>query len=197
MLKANRVYDEELLIADVRAGSERSYRLLYEQWVGRLYAFVYHYVKSEDITDDIVQETFLKIWTNRQSLHPEHSFKAYLFTIAYRMLVKELRRQLNHPLMADYLSLHAEPSTREDEAELEMDFHLFVERLQGAKCKLTPQQWEIFELYKEQEVSVKEIAARLHIEEQVVRNQLSAALKTLRAELSRHLSLFLLFCLDI
>lgn len=197
MLKAHRVYDEELLIADVRAGSERSYRLLYEQWVGRLYAFVYHYVKSEDITDDIVQETFLKIWTNRQSLHPEHSFKAYLFTIAYRMLVKELRRQLNHPLMADYLSLHAEPSTREDEAELEMDFHLFVERLQGAKCKLTPQQWEIFELYKEQEVSVKEIAARLHIEEQVVRNQLSAALKTLRAELSRHLSLFLLFCLDI
>lgn len=197
MLKANRVYDEGLLIADVRAGSERSYRLLYEQWVGRLYAFVYHYVKSEDITDDIVQETFLKIWTNRQSLHPEHSFKAYLFTIAYRMLVKELRRQLNHPLMADYLSLHAEPSTREDEAELEMDFHLFAERLQGAKCKLTPRQREIFELNKEQEVPVKEIAARLHIEEQVVRNQLSAALKTLRAELSRHLSLFLLFCLDI
>ena len=72
--------DEKDLIRKLKSGSASAYKELYEQWVSRLYGFVYRYVKSEAVTDDIVQETFLRIWTNRSGLNPESSFKSYLFS---------------------------------------------------------------------------------------------------------------------
>lgn len=185
------MYNEASLIKLVNGGSEQSFQLLYEHWVSRLYSFVYHYVKSEDITDDIVQETFIRIWTHREQLNPACSFKSYLFTIAYRLLIKELRRQVNNPLMSEYLCLNSEPSASNNNSEQQMDFNYFVNHLQEAKKKLSPRQKEIFELNKEQDVTVKEISIRLEIEEQVVRNQLSSALKVLRNELSHYLPLLL------
>ena len=61
------------------------------------------------------------------------------------------------------------------------------------KEKLTPRQREIFELNKEQNLSVAEIAEQLCIKEQVVRNQLSTALKIIRAELQQYSFILLLF----
>ena len=57
----------------------------------------------------------------------------------------------------------------------------------------TPRQREIFELNKEQNLSVAEIAEQLCIKEQVVRNQLSTALKIIRAELQQYSFILLLF----
>ena len=83
--------DERKLILSVKSGSEKAYRTLYEMWVSRLYQFVYQYVKSEETTDDVVQETFYRIWINRKKLDAESSFKAYLFTIAYHLLLMRIR----------------------------------------------------------------------------------------------------------
>ena len=80
-----------------------------------------------------------------------------------------------------------------DNVEAKYDFDLFLKELEVAKQKLTPRQREIFVLNKEYNLSVTEIASRLSITEQVVRNQLSAALKVLRNELSNYSYLFILF----
>ena len=53
--------DEKRLILSVKSGSEKAYRTLYEMWVSRLYQFVYQYLKSEETTDDVVQETFYRM----------------------------------------------------------------------------------------------------------------------------------------
>ncbi len=163
-----------------------SFQRLYERWVSRLYSFVYNYVKSEDVTDDIVQETFLRVWTHRHSLNPDYSFKSYLFTISYHLLLKELRHQLNHPSMEDYVEYLHLLSTSGEYIEQHIDFERFQEELVKAKAKLTPRQREIFELNKEQGISVSDIASQLSISEQVVRNQLSASLKIIRMELQRY-----------
>lgn len=177
--------DEKRLILSVKSGSEKAYRTLYEMWVSRLYQFVYQYVKSEETTDDVVQETFYRIWINREKLDAESSFKAYLFTIAYHLLLKELRRQLNNTSMEEFIEYNLRFASEDydnirtsgDEAEKQIDFDQFCKALKQAKEKLTPRQREIFELNKEQNLSVAEIAEQLCIKEQVVRNQLSTALK--------------------
>jgi RNA polymerase sigma-70 factor (ECF subfamily) len=75
-----------------------------------------------------------------------------------------------------------------------IDFDLFVARLEIAKSKLTPRQREIFELSKEQNLSVSEVAERLSIGEQPIYNQLSVALQLLRKEIgSVFLLMFALF----
>lgn len=175
--------DEKALIMALKSGSEPSYSRLYRLWVSRLYQFVYGYVKSESVTDDIVQETFLRVWTHREDLNPDLSFKSYLFTIAYHLLLKELRRQLQNPLVEEYVSYTSQLRTSEEAAAEQIELDQFEDMLRQAKGKLTPRQCEIFELNKEMNLSVAEIATRLSISEQVVRNQLSASLKIIRAEL--------------
>lgn len=188
--------DEKHLLMEISSGSAESFQKLYERWVSRLYSFVYRYVKSEDVADDIVQETFFRVWSNRQRLDPFCSFKSYLFTISYHLLLKELRRQLNNPSMEDYVEYESRMSISGEYIEKHIDFEQFKEELAKAKTKLTPRQREIFELNKEQGVPVSDIAFRLSITEQVVRNQLSASLKVIRAELQQYacmLTLFFLF----
>lgn len=188
--------NEKDLIAEIKSGSEHSYNLLYRMWVSRLYRFIFHYVKSASVTDDIVQETFLRIWMNRNTLNPEYSFKSYLFTISYRLVLKELRRQLNNPLMEEYIEYQQNWITSANETGQKVELEQFNEALFKAKQKLPPRQREIFELHKEQHLPVNEIAVRLSITEQVVRNQLSAALKTIRNELKYYSYLLLAFLVN-
>lgn len=189
--------DEHTLINEIKSGSEESYRILYDKWVSRLYNFVYQYIKSESVTDDIVQETFLKIWTNKESLNPEYSFKSYLFTIAYHFLIKELRRQINNPLLFEYISYTNEFATSENETGNNIEFDQFRETLLQAKKLLSPRQRQIFEMNKEFNISIQEIAAKLSINEQVVRNQLSAALKIIRNELKPYSCLLILLFMKL
>lgn len=184
--------EEKSLILSVKAGSEKAYHTLYDMWVSRLYRFVYQYLKSEDATDDVVQETFCRIWTNREKLDPDSSFKAYLFTIAYHFLIKELRRQLNNASMEEFVE-YQYIKVSGDDADKEIDFDQFCQALQKAKSNLSPRQREIFELNKEHNLSVAQIAEQLSIKEQVVRNQLSAALKIIRTELQQYSFILLLF----
>lgn len=184
--------DKELIL-NVKSGSEYSYGILYRLWVSRLYNFVYRYVRSDSVASDIVQETFLRIWTNRAGLDPECSFKAYLFTISYRLIIKELRRQINNPLMDSLLEYQSDWVTSENETGKLVELEQFREALIQAKKKLTPRLRLIFEMNKEQNISVADIARKLGITEQAVRNQLSAAVKVVRGELQHYSYLVLLF----
>lgn len=188
--------EEKQLLKKLTEGSEFGFNALYNLWASRLYGFVYSYLKSDSAAKDIVQETFVRVWTNRAGINPEASFKSYLFTIAYHLLLKELRRQLNHPQMENYLDLKNESASSED-IEAQYDFELFLKALEVAKKKLPLKQREIFVLNKEYSLSVREIALRLSISEQVVRNQLSAALKLLRRELSTYSYLFILYVMNL
>ena len=185
------------ILLSVRNGSEKAYQELYEQWVSRLYGFVFQYLKSKDATDDVVQETFLRIWSNRANLNPDVSFKSYLFTIAYHFLLKEMRRQLNNPLMEDYVEYLNRSSTETAEAESLMCYVQFVNALEKGKQHLSPRQRIIFEMNKEYGMSISEISEKLSITNQVVRNQLCMALKILRVELRQYYPLLLLFLKDI
>ena len=154
---------------------------------------MFQYLKSKDATDDVVQETFLRIWSNRANLNPDVSFKSYLFTIAYHFLLKEMRRQLNNPLMEDYVEYLNRSSTETAEAESLMCYDQFVNALEKGKQHLSPRQRIIFEMNKEYGMSISEISEKLSITNQVVRNQLCMALKILRVELRQYYPLLLLF----
>ena len=179
------------------AGSYDAFTSLYDIYAPQLYAFVFSLTESESITNDIVQETFIKVWEKREELREDLSFKSFLFTIARNKTLNEFRRQIRNPVFSDYMSLKmtgsiSEEAFEENQIEKNIDFDVFNRRLQQAKKKIAPQQSLIFELNKEQGLSIEEIALKLNIKEQVVRNQLSAALRVIRSEIGRYALLFAL-----
>ena len=196
MTHCETIEKQRKILLAVQSGSEKAYKELYEQWVSRLYRFVFQYLKSKDASEDVVQETFLRIWSNRANLNPDTSFKSYLFTIAYHFLLKEIRRQLNNPLMEDYVDYLNRLSTETIEVESLMCYDQFVEALEKGKQYLSPRQRTIFEMNKEYGMSIPEISEKLSITNQVTRNQLCMALKILRVELRQYYPLLLLFLKD-
>lgn len=185
--------EDVLLLQRLNAGSYDSFKLLYDQWVARLYQFVLKIVKSESTAQDIVQDTFVKVWENHETINPEHSFKSYLFTIAYHRIADEFRKQLRHPLMPDYITFTSSMVSY-NEAEQNLSLEEFIRQLEKAKTKLSPRQRQVFEMSKEQNLSHSEIEKLMGISNQAVRNLLTAAMKTIRQELEPFAPLLILYC---
>ena len=184
--------EEARLIEQLNGGSYESFTLLYDQWVAHLYQFVLRLVKSESMTQEIVQDTFVRVWESHAGINPGKSFKSYLFTIAYHLMADHFRQQLRHPLLPDYINYASSFATR-NEAEQTLSLEDFLKHLEEAKQKLTPRQRIVFELSKEQNFSHAEIEQQMGITNQAVRNLLSAAMQTIRHEMEPYAPLLLLF----
>lgn len=149
-----------------------------------LYRFVYSCVKSADTAKDITHESLVKLWMHRETLDENRSVRAWLFTTCRNALVKELRRQLKNPNVRDWVELAGKVSV---ESRISYDYDAYLKGLNAAKAVLSPRQKQIFRLNREEGLSAREISAQLGISEQVVRNQLSAALKKIRDYLLKYM----------
>lgn len=172
--------DERILISRIKDGCGKSFRCLYELYVSDLYRFIYQYVKSADLAGEIVQDAFIRLWMYREHLDPSKSVRSYLFTISYRQLLKELRRQTKNPLVRDYMEFI---DSLTEEILSAYDYDLYVKTIKMAVEDLPPRQREIWQLSREDGLSSAEIAAMLSISDQVVRNQISAAQRKIREKL--------------
>jgi RNA polymerase sigma-70 factor (ECF subfamily) len=181
-------------IEGLQRGTYSDFKVLYEAFAGKLYGFVVALTKSNTMAKDIVQESFLRIWINRQHIDPDLSFKSYLFKVAQNLIVDGFRKQMSNPVFENYLDYRDKLAMSGEDVEQKIDFDLFMKRLENVKRKLSSRQREIFEMNKEQGISAPEIAERLSLSEQTVYNQLSMALQLLRREMgTSFLFLFLIF----
>lgn len=184
---------ERTYLERLRKGSYKDFTKLYELYVSRLYAFALGLTHSDVLAKDIVQETFVKVWIRREQIDPDMSFRSFLFTMAKNQLLNEFRRQANGPLFLEDIVFNESGEEGETYIERKLSFEEFNHRLELAKQKLSPRQRELFELNKEQGLSIGEIAAKTSVTEQSIRNQISQALHVLRKELGSYAILFSLF----
>ncbi|WP_075558599.1 MULTISPECIES: RNA polymerase sigma-70 factor [Parabacteroides] len=180
-------------INKLREGSHEAFDTLYNVYADSLYGFALLHTKSVVQAEDIVQETFLKLWNMRASLSVEGSFKSMLFTIAKNHVIDIFRQQINRPNFEDYIAFCEDENLLDNTSVEKIYYDDFLEKLAIAKQKLTPAQRNIFELSREEGMSNAEIAAASDLSEQTVKNHLSAALKILRTELRKYNFIFALF----
>ncbi|MBP8790710.1 MAG: RNA polymerase sigma-70 factor [Breznakibacter sp.] len=188
----NDIREKEYLI-QLRGGSYKAFRIIYEQYSAVLYRFILDVTHDKMRADEIVQETFVKIWLHRDRINPDQAIKSYIFKIAKNLVVDEFRKKMRNPMLEDFQDHQNNQALAENTTDQKLDLQEFHEALQQAKGKLTPRQREIFEMSKEEGLSTKEIAAKLKILEQSVYNQLSNTLERLKKEINKLLPLFLLF----
>lgn len=148
-----------------------------------LCGFVFRYVRSHEIAEDLVQDTFFRLWMQRRREGRIEAEKAYLFTAARNLAINYLRRRKieerwqeqspddsRHPVADDGLEL----------GELESTVCRTIERL-PERCRL------IFTMSRQQGLTYGEIARVLGISVKTVETQMGRALKVLRGTVSRHL----------
>lgn len=182
------------VLKQLKEGSYKAFNCLYEQYFDLLYGFIFGLTRSHEQTREIVQETFIKVWVNRQKIDWNLSFKAWLFKMAQNQLKDQLKKQFNNPIFEDYL-IHCSDEQLSIDEQDNFDFEAFNQFLTTAKEKLSSRQVQVFELAKEQGLSATDIARKLQISEQSVYNYLHQALSILRKEMSAFHTLFFIFFL--
>jgi RNA polymerase sigma-70 factor (ECF subfamily) len=92
--------DEELMSAWV-AGDPRAFEQLFARLAPRIHGFFLRSFRDESVADDLLQVTFMKVHRAREQFRPGLRLAPWLFAVAARVRVDELRRRLRLPEDAD------------------------------------------------------------------------------------------------
>jgi len=179
------------LITSLKKGDHEAFDALYGRYAKGLYAFVTSILKNPADAEEIVQNVFVKVWERRNTIEEKFSFKSYLFTIAYRDVITQLRKQ--NMLASIQTNNSQDLPVNDDNAELEIEFFNIDKIYHDILERLPEKRKEIFLLSREKGLSNKEIAAQLSISVKTVENQMTAALRTFREKLSQYGILGVLF----
>lgn len=166
-------HTDDILVALLQKSDEQAFKLLFEKYGIRLYQFSLKFLKDKEDAEDVLNEVFLKIWENRQSLKTNLSFHSYLFTIAYNNIRQRfIKKSREEKYIRIFTENHlAAFSQNEDQ----LDYYSFVKKVNEIIDLLPPRRKEIFMLNYKEELKNEKIAEMLGLSENFVRKQLSTA----------------------
>ncbi|MFN0256714.1 RNA polymerase sigma factor [Pedobacter ureilyticus] len=177
-------------IKDFKNGSEIVFREIYLYFSPKVYRFAFNFLKEKQHSEEIVQETFLSLWENRHKFEEGKPLEPYLFTIAKRLVLDQLRKKIStDTLRGKLLAAIAEQHNETEERIIFSDMLVFAEK---AIKDLPQQQQVVFRLSRLEGLSYDEIALRLNLSKNTVKNHLCVAVKKLRTSFSNQEITFLL-----
>ncbi len=186
--------DPKEILQLLQSDDPSTVKKLFYQYYPFLCQNVYRIVKDRAIAEDLAQDTFFKFWNKRNELKIEISIKAYLRKMAVNEALYYLRKnkkfQKEEVTVLQYVA-------NDDNVEEQILHQELEEKIAEAIALLPPRCQEVFKLSRFEELTYKEIAARLDISVKTVENQMGKALKVLKAALKQYLQLFLLFLYTI
>mgnify|MGYP001480898705 FL=1 len=100
--KSQFLYTDEMLISRFQSGDENAYIELVNRYKDKLINFVFYFLKDEEHSEDIVQETFIRLYEKKHYYKEIAKFSTWIYTIARNLANTELRKKSRTKIM--YLS---------------------------------------------------------------------------------------------
>lgn len=172
-----------LLIQSLKKGDEQAFGILFDKYADRVYSSALSLIKDSGWSEDIVQEVFIKLWSNRAGLLEDGNLWNFLTVLTRREAYNKLRGVKRSQLAFDRLwgsfeSLHFDT----ENVIFSKDG---LRHLQKVVQMLPPKQQQVFILNKIEGLSYEEIAKKLEISTSTVRNHLVTATKVIKSKVSR------------
>lgn len=180
------------LLHAMKGGSEGALEKLFMQYHKYLVVIAYQYLSDNHAAKDATQDVFLDLWNRRSTLEITSSLKSYLRRAVVNRSLAKMRKDKNIQFR-EGTDLPETPTTEggnkdHDHRALENIIHQSIDKL-PERCR------EVFKLSRFENLSHKEIAARLDISTKTIENQMTKALKFIRKELKDYGVLGLLYFL--
>lgn len=165
----------------IQAGDDKAFRELVIRFQDRLMNFVGRIVTDKETSEEIVQETFLRIFNQKQSYTPQYAVSTWIYTIALNLSRSELRkRKLRKFLSLDFLKEEADIELA-DTSMQKMEGLAPV--LQKAIEKLPQEYKTAFILCDIQRLPYQQIAEVMRVPVGTVKSRINRARSILREKL--------------
>jgi len=179
-------------------GDEQTYEYLFRNHYAALCTYAFRYLERKDLAEEIVSETFFRLWIKRADLQIEGDVKAYLFQAVYKNSLNYLRKQKTETLAVERLQHNHvnEQNIRILEDYSERD-SLILKELEGkiehAIKSLPDQARKVFTLKRYEGLKNREVADHLNISVKTVEMHMTRSLLFLKTELKDYLPAFLIY----
>lgn len=172
------LYTEQELLRLVAEGDRNAFTQIYNNYRNKIYSIAYELTESTTVAEEIVQDTFLKIWVKRESLLEVEHFRAYLFTITRNYVFTALKR-IARKESIEVSAIQDVPLYDHDTEDRVLN-NEYTRILQAAIDRLPEQQKQVYNLIKKEGLKREEAAAALHLSPETVKTHLAHAMRSIR-----------------
>lgn len=161
------------ILEEFKNGDPLAFEKIYVRWRKPLYSFLYRLVRSGQDAEDITQDVFTNLWNSRERIDTSKNIKTYIFLLARQSAIRLIyRRQLHGSYLTEYDPIEASHDSHDilvaEQTKLLMEI---------AVDRMPPRQREIFNFRYKDNLDNEEIARRLGISENNVRQHIHNAKK--------------------
>ena len=173
---------EKELLQHVADGDEQAFNVLFNRYWDRLYNYLLKITKSHELAQEIASDVFLKLWTGRKILPAINHIDGFLYKVAYNKTMDFFRSAAKNIRFQELISRQIEhtPPSGADYPILDKEATLILKEIIQ---ELTPQRRLIFTLSRIEGLSHEEIAKRLNLSRQTVKNTMSDAIASVKRTL--------------
>ena len=174
------------ILKGIQSANQKSFGYLIQLYFNPITLYAKSIVLDAELAKEIVQDVFLKIWDNRDSLEIKTSLKAYIYQMTHNLCIDHLRNRANkrnlNLISYDDLKLRLEIFELEDHDSL-FD-KLFTEQMEAAihhAIEELPEQCrEVFILSRYESLSYPQISKELNISLSTTKTQMVRAMHKLK-----------------
>ena len=188
---------DDILAIQLKANDESAFQEIFRQHYPSVCKAIRRFIRELSTVEDLAQDVFVRFWEKRHQIEIKTSIGAYIHRMAINEALSFLRKQkkFQQDNIDDFSFSNKESSSIEvmEGEELQV-------KIKNAIDSLPPKCRTVFLLSRHEELSYKEIAAKLEISVKTVENQMGKALRVMRMHLKDHLpgcSLLLVSWLEI
>ncbi|MET0242731.1 MAG: RNA polymerase sigma-70 factor [Flavitalea sp.] len=160
---------------------------LFRKFEKSLFQFAFKMTKSPQLSADIVQDVFLKLWEQKETLASIDDMERWLHRMTKNRVIDELRKIAADSRMRDRVFHNLSKNQLDTESVIES--REYSSLLHQAVNMLPEKRRQVYKLRREDGLNYKEISDKLAVSQHTVKNQMSGALKTLQRYLTGSLGL--------
>ena len=181
------------MLQRVAGGDEDAFRDLFERYQDRVYKVAWKYLKSDALAQEVVQDVFIKLWLQKETLTGVDYFNTWLQTLARNHIIDFMRKL---DVRAAAQKQYADGAGQEENTTDHKVRTAQYERLVGeALAGLSEQQLAVYRLAKEQGLTYEQIGEQLSLSPLTVKTHMQRALRSIRDFLKKHGEVYLLLLL--
>ncbi|WP_161596781.1 RNA polymerase sigma factor [Chitinophaga vietnamensis] len=172
----NKFHIDKTKLIRISEGDETAFREFFYEVLPWLTPYVGSMVKSPEATQEVIQETFIRIWVSRDKLPALQEPPAWIIKVATNECYTWFHKQASLRRLAPEEQAPAYTGSGEEQLQMKETLALIRE----AVNHMPPQRKKIYQLSRDQGLKTQEIADQLHCSHSYVKNTLSAALAHIR-----------------
>ena len=187
---ANEILSDAVLVSQYASGNEWALAQLIERHKSRIYSFIFSKVKDRDLSDDIFQETFIKVISTikKQNYNEEGKFLPWVMRISHNLIIDHFRKQSKVKFQRDQeeYSVFSKMIDSELNIENSMIAGQIEDDLHTLILKLPQDQQEIIRLRLYDDLTFKEIAELNQISINTALGRMRYAIVNLRKMINKN-----------